>query len=74
MTTGSSFQGQENIPEDGDVIVAVDGRRLNREDDLSDVIRREERRADRYAAGVRGDEERVVEVELGERPARAPSA
>ena len=67
------FQGQQDIPERGDVIVAVDGRRLNREDDLSDAIGAMNAGDRVRLRVVRGDEERIVEVELGERPARAPT-
>ena len=66
------FQGQQDIPQEGDVIVAVDGRKIDRLDDLSDVISAK-REGDRVELRVRrGDEVRTVEVELGERPARAP--
>jgi S1-C subfamily serine protease len=66
------FQGQRDIPDDGDVIVAVDDVRLNRVNDLSDVISTRNE-GDRVALRVlRDGEERRVMVELGERPARAP--
>ena len=66
------FQGQEDIPKEGDVILAVDGKKLDRLEDLSDVISGK-REGDRVKLRVRrGDEVRTVEVELGERPARAP--
>jgi 2-alkenal reductase len=66
------FQGQQDIPSEGDVIVAVDGRRLNRQRDLTDVISAQNE-GDRVALRVlRDGEERTVRVELGERPARAP--
>jgi S1-C subfamily serine protease len=57
------------VPTGGDVIVAVNGRRLTRSDDLADVI-------SAMSAGdrvelelVRDGDRRTVEVELGERPA-----
>jgi S1-C subfamily serine protease len=68
-----SFQGRE-IPESGDVIVAVAGRKLNRRDDLADLIssRSEGEQVDLRV--LRDGDERTVEVELGRRPATAPTA
>ena len=61
------FQGV-TLPRGGDVIVAVDGRRLTRTDDLADVI-------SEMSAGervrlelLRDGERRRVEVRLGQRP------
>jgi S1-C subfamily serine protease len=57
------------IPTGGDVIVAVDGRRLSRTDDLSDVIS-SKRAGERVELDVlREGERRTVELELGQRPA-----
>jgi S1-C subfamily serine protease len=64
------FQGQSGIPTGGDVIVAVDGRRLTRRNDLADVV-------SAHQAGDRvrlellrgGDRRETVEVELERRPA-----
>ena len=57
------------IPTGGDVVVAVDGRRLTRIDDLADVIS-SKRAGERVQLQVlRGGERRTVEVELGQRPA-----
>jgi S1-C subfamily serine protease len=57
------------IPTGGDVIVAVDGRRLSRTDDLSDVIS-SKRAGERVELDVlRDGERRTVELELGQRPA-----
>ena len=68
-----TFQGQEDVPEGGDVIVAVDGKKLSRRNDLADVI-------SALPAGkrveldvVRGDDRRTVTVKLGSRPARPPA-
>src|SRR5215210_466076 len=68
-----TFQGQEDVPEGGDVIVAVDGKKLSRRNDLADVI-------SALPAGkrveldvVRGDDGRTVTVKLGSRPARPPA-
>jgi S1-C subfamily serine protease len=62
------FQGQPDIPSDGDVIVAVDGDPLTRNQDLSDVI-------SQHGAGdrvvltvVRDGERRRVPLTLGRRP------
>ena len=68
------FQGQQDIPKAADVIVAVDGRKVDRVEDLSDVIS-ELDEGDRVELRVlRDGEERTVRVKLGERPARAPSS
>jgi S1-C subfamily serine protease len=67
------FQGQEDIPADGDVIVAVDGRKLNRVRDLSDAISARNE-GDRVKLRLlRDGRERTVTVELGKRPPRAPT-
>jgi S1-C subfamily serine protease len=56
------------IPTGGDVIVAVDGRRLTRSNDLADVISAK-RAGERVTLQVlRDGERRTVEVELGQRP------
>ena len=64
-----SFQGQTDIPEGGDVIVAVDGDQLTREDDLSDVISRRSAGDAVVLTVLRDGERRTVEVELEPRPA-----
>jgi S1-C subfamily serine protease len=64
------FQGQREIPADGDVIVAVDGRRLTRTTDLADVISLREPDAEVRLTVIRDDERRTIEVELGRRPQR----
>ena len=63
-----TFQGQPDIVTGGDLILAVDGERLTRSHDLTDVI-------STYGAGdsvtltvVRDGERRAVKVELGRRP------
>jgi S1-C subfamily serine protease len=56
------------IPTGGDVIVAVDGRRLTRRHDLADVISAK-RAGERVNLQVlRDGERRTVEIELGQRP------
>jgi S1-C subfamily serine protease len=52
----------------GDVIVAVDGRRLTREDDLADVISAMSAGDEVELELLRDGEPRTVEIELGERP------
>ena len=66
------FQGQKDIPSDSDVIVSVDGDKVTRSHNLSDLI-------GRHAEGdkvkldiVRDGDRKAVEVTLGKRPARAP--
>jgi S1-C subfamily serine protease len=68
-----TFQGQPDIVIGGDLIVAVDGDRLTRTHDLSDVI-------SEYGAGdsvmlsvVRDGARRNVRVELGSRPGDSES-
>jgi S1-C subfamily serine protease len=63
-----TFQGQPDIVTGGDLIVAVDGDRLTRTHDLTDIV-------SAYSAGetvtltvVRDGEERDVKVKLGRRP------
>ncbi len=64
-----TFQGQSEIAAGGDVIVAVNGEPLTREDDLSDVISRLGA-GDKVALTVlRDGERRKVEIELQPRPA-----
>jgi S1-C subfamily serine protease len=65
-----TFQGQPDIAAGGDVIVAVDGRRLTRRDDLADLISARNA-GDRVELGVlRDGERRTVRVTLDRRPAR----
>ena len=67
-----SFQGQEDVPAEGDVIVAVDGRKLTRRHDLADVISGMPAGREVELEVVRGDDRREVTVRLGKRPARPP--
>ena len=57
------------IPTGGDVIVAVDGRRLTRANDLADVISSKGAGELVKLELMRDGERRTVEVELGQRPA-----
>jgi S1-C subfamily serine protease len=68
-----SFQGQTNITEGGDLIVAVDGTPLTREHDLADEISRHST-GDRVRLSLfRDGKRRTVEVELGKRPGGSSS-
>jgi S1-C subfamily serine protease len=62
------FQGQRDISAGGDVIVAVNGRRLTRTADLADVISLLPPGAKVRLTVLRGDDRRTVELELGKRP------
>jgi S1-C subfamily serine protease len=63
-----TFQGQPDITTGGDVIVAVDGRRLTRRDDLADVISSMSTGDRVKLLLLRDGERRTVEVALGRRP------
>jgi 2-alkenal reductase len=66
------FQAANDIPEKGDVIASVDGRRLTRHADLSDVVSRRQP-GDKVELEVyRGGDKRTVTVTLGTRPNRPP--
>ena len=62
------FQGQPDIPSDGDVIVAVDGSPLTRTQDLSDVIGGHQEGDKVTLTVVRDGESRRVSITLGRRP------
>ena len=68
-----SFQGQDDVPEGGDVIVAVDGRRLSRRNDLADEVSSLPAGKDVELEVVRGGDRRTVKLKLGRRPARPPA-
>jgi S1-C subfamily serine protease len=65
-----SFQSQQDIPQGGDAIIAVNGRRLTRHDDLSDVISSLSAGRKVQLEVVRGHDHRQVTVTLGRRPAQ----
>jgi 2-alkenal reductase len=67
-----NFQDLPRVPEGGDVIVAVDGRRLTRRNDLADVISALPAGRDVELEVVRGDDRRELTITLGRRPARPP--
>ena len=64
-----SFQGQDGIAVGGDLIVAVDGKRLTREHDLADEIAAHSAGEQVALSIVRDGDRRTLEVELGRRPA-----
>jgi S1-C subfamily serine protease len=68
----TSFQGQSNIPTDGDVIIGVDGKRLGRADDLPEVIGRRDAGETVKLEVLRKGKRRIVSVKLAKRPARLP--
>jgi S1-C subfamily serine protease len=57
------------VPTGGDVILAVNGRRLTRRDDLADVISAMDAGERVELELVRDGDRRTIEVELGQRPA-----
>jgi S1-C subfamily serine protease len=67
------FQGQREVPAGGDVVVSVDGKELTRTEDLADVIAQHDEGDKVTLELVRDGERRDVEVELGRRPAGAPT-
>jgi S1-C subfamily serine protease len=66
------FQGETGIPDGGDAIVAVDGRKLSRTDDLADVISAKSAGDEVTLEVVRGHDRRTVKVKLGKRPSEPP--
>jgi S1-C subfamily serine protease len=66
------FQGQPDIPSDGDVVVAVDGRALTQDVDLPDLIGRKGAGEKVRLSVVRGKKRRTVEVTLAPRPSGPP--
>jgi len=67
------FQGQEDIPTGGDVILAVEGRKLTLADDLADLISAHDAGDEVEVELVRDGDRRKVKVKLGQRPDRAPA-
>ena len=68
------FQGQQDIKIGGDVIVAVDGKRLTRRQDLADVISARSAGEEVELEVLRGDDRRTVKVKLGRRPNLPPES
>jgi S1-C subfamily serine protease len=67
-----TFQSASDIPEKGDVIASVDGHRLTRHADLSDVVSRRSPGEKVELEVYRGGDKRTVGVTLGTRPNRPP--
>jgi S1-C subfamily serine protease len=63
-----TFQGQDDVPADGDVITAVDGTKLNRHRDLADVISAMPAGKEVKLSVIRDGDERTINVKLGHRP------
>jgi putative serine protease PepD len=68
-----TFQGQQDVPKGGDVIVAVGGRKLSSTNDLADVVSALPAGREVSLEVVRGSDRRTVKVKLGKRPARPPA-
>jgi S1-C subfamily serine protease len=68
-----TFQGQQDVPKGGDVIVAVDGRKLSATKDLADVVSALPAGKEVALDVVRGSNRRTVKAKLGKRPARPPA-
>jgi S1-C subfamily serine protease len=66
------FQGQRDLKVGGDVIVAVDGKKLTRREDLADLISAKSAGDEVELEVIRGGDRRTVKVKLGKRPARPP--
>ena len=66
----TKFQGQPEIPEGGDAIVAVGGEQLDRGSTLADLVENKPPGTDVELTVVRGDERREVTVTLGKRELR----
>jgi S1-C subfamily serine protease len=63
------FQVQRDVPKGGDVIVAVDGKRVQESGDLANLISVKQPGQRVKLRVVRGDHTRTVTVKLAERPA-----
>jgi S1-C subfamily serine protease len=68
------FQGDKDIASGGDVIVSVDGDRVTRANNLSDLISRHHEGDKVELQVLRDGDRKTVEVTLGKRPARAPKS
>jgi serine protease Do len=65
-----SFQGQEDVPASGDVIVSVNGERLTRSEDLADLISMLPAGKEVELEVLREGDRRTVKVKLGQRPSQ----
>ena len=68
------FQGFQDIPTGGDVIVGVGGRKLSATEDLADLVGAKGEGDTVALEVIRDGERRTVRVELGERPEGPPEA
>jgi len=66
------FQGQPDIPADGDVILGVEGKRLTRQSDLADLISARNAGDEVELEVYRDGKRRDVKVKLEARPQRPP--
>jgi S1-C subfamily serine protease len=69
-----TFQGVPQIPVGSDVIVAVGGKKLTQNADLSDLIGLHQPGETVQLTAARGGQERAISVKLGERPERVTGA
>ena len=67
------FQGQPDIPANGDVILAVDGKKLTRQSDLADLISARGAGDEVELEVYRDGKRRTEKVRLGARPERSPA-
>jgi 2-alkenal reductase len=65
-----TFQGQEDVPASGDVIVSVDGKRLTRSEDLADLISMLPAGKEVELEVLREGDRRTEKVKLGQRPSQ----
>ena len=66
--------GDPNTGRDGDIIVSIDGERMNDTEDVAAAVAEQRPGARVEVEYYRGDERRTVTVELSERPASADAA
>jgi S1-C subfamily serine protease len=67
------FQGQKGIPKGSDVIVAVNGTKLNRARDLADLVASHRAGDEIELTVLNGNGRLTVKVKLGQRPNKAPA-
>jgi S1-C subfamily serine protease len=67
-----SFEGLDDVPEGGDVIVAIDGKPIHHSADLTNVIGLKSPGEKVTLRVMRGRERREVTVTLGKRPEKPP--
>jgi S1-C subfamily serine protease len=67
------FQGIEDIPADGDVVVSVDGEAVHGSSDLAEIVSLKDPGTAVRVELVRDGKRRTVRIELGRRPTELPS-